>query len=87
MKRGLKEYFRHKPKETYTVATYAPMKRGLKGIEIACQSVVFYLVATYAPMKRGLKVSKNRFFSMSIFVATYAPMKRGLKEQQVKLPP
>ena len=69
---------------TVEVATYAPMKRGLKVIVsrlIALGSSI-YGVATYAPMKRGLKDSKLRVPKTPArikYVATYAPMKRGLK--------
>ena len=60
------------------VATYAPMKRGLKA-DTARVHRDIPQVATYAPMKRGLKVSTGLSVLFICLVATYAPMKRGLK--------
>ena len=60
------------------VATYAPMKRGLK-VLVKLQRVN-RKVATYAPMKRGLKAPRVDACETPIRVATYAPMKRGLKD-------
>ena len=73
MKRGLKDNQRSNTAFVCLVATYAPMKRGLKDYF----HYVAFTVATYAPMKRGLKVFI--FFADGSAVATYAPMKRGLK--------
>ena len=55
MKRGLKVALPC-PSIAQVVATYAPMKRGLKG-NAATGSALLEFVATYAPMKRGLKVN------------------------------
>ena len=66
------------------VATYAPMKRGLKDPYVHSNNlgpVVSDQVATYAPMKRGLKGELRRCDGRRAGVATYAPMKRGLKAQ------
>ena len=43
------------------VATYAPMKRGLKVtiVLLALMNAGIKSVATYAPMKRGLKVTSS----------------------------
>ena len=61
-----------------SVATIAPMKRGLKAYAIA-RWVCITLVATIAPMKRGLKDPYLFCFLTGKDVATIAPMKRGLK--------
>ena len=68
------------------VATYAPMKRGLKvrSYQRLRHGRIRTCVATYAPMKRGLKDDPCGFaFACSAAkpVATYAPMKRGLKDE------
>ena len=61
-----------------SVATVAPMKRGLKGYNVSI-SICTSSVATVAPMKRGLKVIIFRLHIDCYIVATVAPMKRGLK--------
>ena len=63
MKRGLKDSVSIAPIACpCAVATYAPMKRGLKASNV--QSLLSsHAVATYAPMKRGLKGLRATFIS------------------------
>ena len=80
MKRGLKDekLDRHIAEER--VATYAPMKRGLKasGHDIRPRHL---LRSNLCPDEKGTESSGDKTFTDRLWnVATYAPMKRGLKE-------
>ena len=61
------------------VATYAPMKRGLK-VKRPVIPAPTVICSNLCPDEKGTESFGIRFrFSGRLIVATYAPMKRGLK--------
>ena len=87
MKRGLKGQQCSQVCDETIVATYAPMKRGLKDPDPDSPDPATTEVATYAPMKRGLKANVKAIVNKAMEVATYAPMKRGLKVSPIHRSP
>ena len=83
MKRGLKESPPLISLQYSRVATYAPMKRGLKGHTHHRVDAVLR-GSNLCPDEKGTE-SRDRTPScgQDSVVATYAPMKRGLKEPRI----
>ena len=75
--------------EGYVVATYAPMKRGLKGALDSVQKRSVCIVATYAPMKRGLKVDHvNGTTPLSGMVSSnLCPDEKGTESRRTPIAP
>ncbi len=64
----------------WMVATYAPMKRGLKVVPLV--DPLDSLVATYAPMKRGLKVGIFARFSLNSVCSNLCPDEKGTESMK-----
>ena len=65
------------------VATYAPMKRGLKVFCRVSQSLLD-VRSNLCPDEKGTERSARRRQRRIEAVATYAPMKRGLKDSPLR---
>ena len=83
MKRGLKAAAGDENFHVNCVATFAPMKRGLKAA-FAASNESHSKCSNLCPDEKGTE-SRAVFLKVHVgVVATFAPMKRGLKAMQRK---